>query len=195
GADRGNGHQQRADASENRAQCHSRSLFDAIGDLRDGHIVISLPAYPGVPSRLCCALRRETRASCGCRGLLAFILAQRTSHVSLPPYRHGTAAGQHRNGTAPPHHRNAAPPRAPRHRERPATASGVAPSRVPLGSGSLTMRDMAVPTRRVLLAKPRGYCAGVDRAVQTVEMALERYGAPVYVRKQIVHNKHVVAAL
>jgi 4-hydroxy-3-methylbut-2-en-1-yl diphosphate reductase len=50
-------------------------------------------------------------------------------------------------------------------------------------------------TRRVLLAKPRGYCAGVDRAVQTVEMALERYGAPIYVRKQIVHNKHVVAAL
>ncbi len=50
-------------------------------------------------------------------------------------------------------------------------------------------------TRRVLLAKPRGYCAGVDRAVQTVEMALERFGAPVYVRKQIVHNKHVVAAL
>jgi 4-hydroxy-3-methylbut-2-enyl diphosphate reductase len=54
---------------------------------------------------------------------------------------------------------------------------------------------MAVTTRRVLLAKPRGYCAGVDRAVQTVEMALERYGAPVYVRKQIVHNKHVVASL
>jgi 4-hydroxy-3-methylbut-2-en-1-yl diphosphate reductase len=48
---------------------------------------------------------------------------------------------------------------------------------------------------RVLLAKPRGYCAGVDRAVQTVEMALERYGAPVYVRKQIVHNTHVVHAL
>jgi 4-hydroxy-3-methylbut-2-en-1-yl diphosphate reductase len=50
-------------------------------------------------------------------------------------------------------------------------------------------------TRRVLLAKPRGYCAGVDRAVQTVEKALERFGAPVYVRKQIVHNKHVVQAL
>jgi 4-hydroxy-3-methylbut-2-enyl diphosphate reductase len=49
--------------------------------------------------------------------------------------------------------------------------------------------------RRVLLARPRGYCAGVDRAVQTVELALERYGAPVYVRKQIVHNKHVVASL
>ena len=48
---------------------------------------------------------------------------------------------------------------------------------------------------RVLLAKPRGYCAGVDRAVQTVEKALERYGAPVYVRKQIVHNTHVVRAL
>jgi 4-hydroxy-3-methylbut-2-en-1-yl diphosphate reductase len=54
---------------------------------------------------------------------------------------------------------------------------------------------MPAPTRRVLLAKPRGYCAGVDRAVQTVEMALKRYGAPVYVRKQIVHNKHVVAGL
>jgi 4-hydroxy-3-methylbut-2-en-1-yl diphosphate reductase len=50
-------------------------------------------------------------------------------------------------------------------------------------------------TRRVLVAKPRGYCAGVDRAVQTVEVALERFGAPVYVRKQIVHNKHVVAEL
>jgi 4-hydroxy-3-methylbut-2-en-1-yl diphosphate reductase len=45
---------------------------------------------------------------------------------------------------------------------------------------------------RVLLAAPRGYCAGVDRAVVTVEKALERYGAPIYVRKQIVHNKHVV---
>jgi 4-hydroxy-3-methylbut-2-en-1-yl diphosphate reductase len=54
---------------------------------------------------------------------------------------------------------------------------------------------MSKPTRRVLLAKPRGYCAGVDRAVQTVEQALERYGAPVYVRKQIVHNTHVVRSL
>jgi 4-hydroxy-3-methylbut-2-enyl diphosphate reductase len=51
------------------------------------------------------------------------------------------------------------------------------------------------PRRRVLLAAPRGYCAGVDRAVQTVERALERYGEPVYVRKQIVHNSHVVAGL
>jgi 4-hydroxy-3-methylbut-2-enyl diphosphate reductase len=49
--------------------------------------------------------------------------------------------------------------------------------------------------RRVLLAAPRGYCAGVDRAVQTVERALERHGAPVYVRKEIVHNKHVVEEL
>jgi 4-hydroxy-3-methylbut-2-en-1-yl diphosphate reductase len=54
---------------------------------------------------------------------------------------------------------------------------------------------MAVQSRRVLLAKPRGYCAGVDRAVQTVEKALERFGAPVYVRKQIVHNTHVVRSL
>ena len=50
------------------------------------------------------------------------------------------------------------------------------------------------PTR-VLLAAPRGYCAGVDRAVIAVEKALEHYGAPVYVRKQIVHNKHVVETL
>ena len=49
--------------------------------------------------------------------------------------------------------------------------------------------------KRVLLAAPRGYCAGVDRAVITVEKALALYGAPVYVRKQIVHNKHVVATL
>ena len=49
--------------------------------------------------------------------------------------------------------------------------------------------------KRVLLAKPRGYCAGVDRAVQTVEEALNLYGPPIYVRKQIVHNKHVVATL
>lgn len=49
--------------------------------------------------------------------------------------------------------------------------------------------------KRVLLAAPRGYCAGVDRAVVTVEKALEVHGAPVYVRKQIVHNKHVVSTL
>src|SRR5204863_4792223 len=46
--------------------------------------------------------------------------------------------------------------------------------------------------KRVLLAKPRGYCSGVDRAVQTVEEALKLYGAPIYVRKEIVHNRHVV---
>jgi 4-hydroxy-3-methylbut-2-enyl diphosphate reductase len=52
-----------------------------------------------------------------------------------------------------------------------------------------------MPTKGVRLAAPRGYCAGVDRAVITVEKALDLYGAPVYVRKQIVHNKHVVADL
>jgi 4-hydroxy-3-methylbut-2-enyl diphosphate reductase len=50
-------------------------------------------------------------------------------------------------------------------------------------------------SKKVLLAAPRGYCAGVDRAVITVEKALDLYGAPVYVRKQIVHNKHVVSTL
>lgn len=53
----------------------------------------------------------------------------------------------------------------------------------------------AQPSKRILLAKPRGYCAGVDRAVQTVEEALKLYGPPIYVRKQIVHNKHVVSTL
>ena len=51
------------------------------------------------------------------------------------------------------------------------------------------------PQKRVLLAAPRGYCAGVDRAVIAVEKALDHYGAPVYVRKEIVHNKHVVTGL
>jgi 4-hydroxy-3-methylbut-2-enyl diphosphate reductase len=63
------------------------------------------------------------------------------------------------------------------------------------GGPAPTMDPMATPTKRVLLAAPRGYCAGVDRAVVTVEKALELYGAPVYVRKQIVHNVHVVTTL
>ncbi|WP_037607990.1 4-hydroxy-3-methylbut-2-enyl diphosphate reductase [Streptacidiphilus rugosus] len=53
----------------------------------------------------------------------------------------------------------------------------------------------ATAARRVLLAAPRGYCAGVDRAVIAVEKALEQYGAPIYVRKEIVHNKYVVQTL
>src|SRR3979411_2942099 len=54
---------------------------------------------------------------------------------------------------------------------------------------------MSSSQRRILLAKPRGYCAGVDRAVQAVEMALEKFGPPVYVRRQIVHNTYVVSTL
>ncbi|MDF2966675.1 MAG: 4-hydroxy-3-methylbut-2-enyl diphosphate reductase [Nocardioidaceae bacterium] len=63
---------------------------------------------------------------------------------------------------------------------------------------SMLLPDPVVPgpeAREVLLAAPRGYCAGVDRAVITVEKALDLYGAPVYVRKQIVHNRHVVESL
>jgi 4-hydroxy-3-methylbut-2-enyl diphosphate reductase len=59
---------------------------------------------------------------------------------------------------------------------------------------SSSANTIAGPSR-VLLAAPRGYCAGVDRAVQTVEHALEMYGPPIYVRKEIVHNKHVVREL
>jgi 4-hydroxy-3-methylbut-2-enyl diphosphate reductase len=57
------------------------------------------------------------------------------------------------------------------------------------------MTAMPNTVEKLLLAAPRGYCAGVDRAVQTVERALEMHGAPVYVRKEIVHNKHVVEGL
>ncbi|MCD4525564.1 4-hydroxy-3-methylbut-2-enyl diphosphate reductase [Nocardioides sp. cx-173] len=64
---------------------------------------------------------------------------------------------------------------------------------IDLGTPSLLSPEEA--DKAVLLAAPRGYCAGVDRAVVTVEKALDLYGAPVYVRKQIVHNKHVVADL
>jgi len=74
----------------------------------------------------------------------------------------------------------------------------VAPSRL----APVTEPDLRAPAppatdtdRRVVVAAPRGYCAGVDRAVVTVEKALEQFGRPVYVRKQIVHNKHVVQTL
>jgi 4-hydroxy-3-methylbut-2-enyl diphosphate reductase len=63
---------------------------------------------------------------------------------------------------------------------QPSTASSVRPGQ---------------PTKRVLLAAPRGYCAGVDRAVDAVEKALDLHGAPIYVRKEIVHNRHVVSSL
>ncbi len=71
-------------------------------------------------------------------------------------------------------------------------------------AGSSTYTDRVTETgqatapsrpRQVVLAAPRGYCAGVDRAVITVEKALETYGPPIYVRKQIVHNRHVVENL
>src|SRR5919112_2834615 len=71
-------------------------------------------------------------------------------------------------------------PTIPRRRRSPEEVAAAAPV-----SGS----------KKVLLAAPRGYCAGVDRAVIAVEKALEHYGAPVYVRKEIVHNKFVVGTL
>ncbi|MFV0495375.1 4-hydroxy-3-methylbut-2-enyl diphosphate reductase [Mycobacterium sp.] len=67
---------------------------------------------------------------------------------------------------------------------------------IPGASGSVAGSSAGTANRkRVLLAEPRGYCAGVDRAVETVERALERHGAPVYVRHEIVHNRHVVDTL
>ena len=73
--------------------------------------------------------------------------------------------------------------------------SGPTPRSRELGRPPTYSGGMADQRGRVLLADPRGYCAGVDRAVVAVERALEIHGAPVYVRKQIVHNKHVVATL
>ena len=72
--------------------------------------------------------------------------------------------------------------------------------RVPDATGTQQARGYdarveATSVTRVLLASPRGYCAGVERAVETVELALAHYGAPIYVRKQIVHNAHVVRDL
>jgi 4-hydroxy-3-methylbut-2-en-1-yl diphosphate reductase len=61
--------------------------------------------------------------------------------------------------------------------------------------GASISASSGVAGKRVLLAEPRGYCAGVDRAVETVERALEKHGAPVYVRHEIVHNRHVVDTL
>jgi 4-hydroxy-3-methylbut-2-enyl diphosphate reductase len=61
--------------------------------------------------------------------------------------------------------------------------------------GASSSTSSGVAGKRVLLAEPRGYCAGVDRAVETVERALEKHGAPVYVRHEIVHNRHVVETL
>ncbi|MFC4605562.1 4-hydroxy-3-methylbut-2-enyl diphosphate reductase [Rhodococcus kronopolitis] len=70
-------------------------------------------------------------------------------------------------------------------------------SAVPLNLGIARSGTSAAGTtgKRILLAEPRGYCAGVDRAVETVERALEKHGAPLYVRKEIVHNRHVVETL
>ena len=80
-----------------------------------------------------------------------------------------------------------------------AVSTERAPSqRPPRCDGALSFRHtatMRAMVKRVLLASPRCYCAGVERAVETVERALEHYGAPVYVRKQIVHNLHVVQDL
>lgn len=74
------------------------------------------------------------------------------------------------------------------------TASGRARAVQPVLHVALPSMEPRT-SRRVLVAKPRGYCAGVDRAVVAVEKALEQYGAPIYVRKQIVHNTHVVKTL
>ncbi|MET8648330.1 MULTISPECIES: 4-hydroxy-3-methylbut-2-enyl diphosphate reductase [Nocardia] len=73
--------------------------------------------------------------------------------------------------------------------------SSAIPLNVGIARSAGTGTALADGEKRVLLAEPRGYCAGVDRAVETVEKALEKHGAPIYVRKEIVHNRHVVETL
>src|SRR5690606_34547111 len=108
-----------------------------------------------------------------------------------PGVRAGPAAGRDRGAGRTPDRGRRRHPTRPYH------------GRVTTSEPSTTARveSVAAPAarpagrKRVLLAKPRGYCAGVDRAVQTVEEALRLYGPPIYVRKQIVHNRHVVSTL
>ena len=69
------------------------------------------------------------------------------------------------------------------------------PPTVDMGIPGTTGRPEQSGDKRILLAEPRGYCAGVDRAIETVERALEQHGPPVYVRHEIVHNRHVVETL
>ncbi|HAM24384.1 MAG TPA: 4-hydroxy-3-methylbut-2-enyl diphosphate reductase [Actinobacteria bacterium] len=73
--------------------------------------------------------------------------------------------------------------------------AGYARARTLVDAYDGAVSEVATTGKQVLLAAPRGYCAGVDRAVETVEKALELHGAPVYVRKEIVHNQHVVRTL
>src|SRR3982074_622956 len=73
--------------------------------------------------------------------------------------------------------------------------SAASPGIETAGTPAIERGEVPSNGKRVLLAKPRGYCAGVDRAVITVEKALETYGPPVYGRKEIVHNRHVVDTL
>src|SRR5262249_48032970 len=151
GPDLVNDHQQLADSSENRAQCHGRSLLDAVSDLRDGHNVISLHACLGAPLRLAASSGVE-RVSGRAATWVPFILAhgghraQQAGMGDVPggwPLPGPPAGGPRRSATVPA-----------------ATVPGSS------GVASLTIRSMPATTRRVLLAKPRGYCAGVDRAVQ-----------------------------
>ncbi len=93
----------------------------------------------------------------------------------------------------PGHVRNATQAPADADFGRRARVRRLGPMSTDLGSPPILSPEDA--ERALLLAAPRGYCAGVDRAVVTVEKALDLYGAPVYVRKQIVHNKHVVSDL
>src|SRR5277367_6195438 len=87
------------------------------------------------------------------------------------------------------------PGRVPGCRERAIRGILDSVTTITLDSPSTGLNDTAAPTKRVLLLKPRGFCAGVVRAIDIVQIALETFGAPIYVRKEIVHNSYVVTDL
>src|SRR5690606_17237636 len=142
------------------------------------------PSTQTQPSRPIHSLSRwlTTRTGQGCSGVL-----RGTGEAGCPAGWLIPGASRGRNGTGPRRSRGDRTGRVVA--RRPARTMGQVGDGMRAGGGPGSGR------KRVLLAKPRGYCAGVDRAVQTVEEALNLYGPPIYVRKQIVHNKHVVATL
>jgi 4-hydroxy-3-methylbut-2-enyl diphosphate reductase len=150
---------------------------------------------------------RTTWACIGCALVLAFLDRsgfRLERHEAPFLLAFGFASGSPRPSSGSSR-RSSPPPGSARHSGR--VSSSAAPwsragscSPEQHADGSLTSRSQVAATmpavvKRVLLASPRGYCAGVERAIETVEQALSLHGPPVYVRRQIVHNTHVVADL
>ena len=183
-----------------------------VGHRRSAWRVVSgADSAPGTSSaRPRCARRRTSGPSLVGSGLLAAAFSvpasvstsersPRRARSYGPRARNARGAGRSRSTWSRP----GSPPRRPaaaRRRARVVDADRELPIVAGMRAlwalrgvrGALERWARACGPREVLLASPRSFCAGVERAIEIVELALERYGAPVYVRKQIVHNEHVV---